>query len=197
VRRLLVATANPGKQREFRRMLAPLDAEIVTPDQLGIDLDVPEPYDTYAENAITKARAYRDASGLAALADDSGIEVAALDWAPGPRSARFGGLEVQDRAAHLLSLVGDAVDRRARMVCVLAVASPGDDGEVRTFEGVMEGSLALFPRGSGGFGYDPIFLLPAGVTTGELPEAQKDAVSHRGRAVEAALPYLRELLTGS
>jgi XTP/dITP diphosphohydrolase len=197
VRRLLVATANPGKQREFRRMLAPLDAEIVTPDQLGIDLDVPEPYDTYAENAITKARAYRDASGLAALADDSGIEVAALDWAPGPRSARFGGLEVQDRAAHLLSLVGDAVDRRARMVCVLAVASPGDDGEVRTFEGVMEGSLALFPRGSGGFGYDPIFLLPAGVTTGELPEAQKDAVSHRGRAVEAALPYRRELLTGS
>jgi XTP/dITP diphosphohydrolase len=197
VRRLLVATANPGKQREFRRMLAPLDAEIVTPDQLGIDLDVPEPYDTYAENAITKAQAYRDASGLAALADDSGIEVAALDWAPGPRSARFGGLEVQDRAAHLLSLVGDAVDRRARMVCVLAVASPGDDGEVRTFEGVMEGSLALFPRGSGGFGYDPIFLLPAGVTTGELPEAQKDAVSHRGRAVEAALPYLRELLTGS
>jgi XTP/dITP diphosphohydrolase len=197
VRRLLVATANPGKQREFRRMLAPLDAEIVTPDQLGIDLDVPEPYDTYAENAITKAQAYRDASGLAALADDSGIEVAVLDWAPGPRSARFGGLEVQDRAAHLLSLVGDAVDRRARMVCVLAVASPGDDGEVRTFEGVMEGSLALFPRGSGGFGYDPIFLLPAGVTTGELPEAQKDAVSHRGRAVEAALPYLRELLTGS
>jgi XTP/dITP diphosphohydrolase len=197
VRRLLVATANPGKQREFRRMLAPLDAEIVTPDQLGIDLDVPEPYDTYAENAITKAQAYRDASGLAALADDSGIEVAALDWAPGPRSARFGGLEVQDRAAHLLSLVGDAVDRRARMVCVLAVASPGDDGEVRTFEGVMEGSLALFPRGSGGFGYDPIFLLPAGVTTGELPEAQKDAVSHRGRAVEAALPYLRELLTPS
>lgn len=197
MRRLLVATANPGKQREFRRMLAPLDAEIVTPDQLGIDLDVPEPYDTYAENAITKAQAYRDASGLAALADDSGIEVAALDWAPGPRSARFGGLEVQDRAAHLLSLVGDAVDRRARMVCVLAVASPGDDGEVRTFEGVMEGSLALFPRGSGGFGYDPIFLLPAGVTTGELPEAQKDAVSHRGRAVEAALPYLRELLTGS
>ncbi len=196
MRRLLVATANPGKQREFRRMLAPLDAEIVTPDQLGIDLDVPEPYDTYAENAITKAQAYRDASGLAALADDSGIEVAALDWAPGPRSARFGGLEVQDRAAHLLSLVGDAVDRRARMVCLLAVASPGDDGEVRTFEGVMEGSLALFPRGSGGFGYDPIFLLPAGVTTGELPEAQKDAVSHRGRAVEAALPYLRELLAG-
>jgi XTP/dITP diphosphohydrolase len=197
VRRLLVATANPGKQREFRRMLAPLDAEIVTPDQLGIDLDVPEPYDTYAENAITKAQAYRDASGLAALADDSGIEVAALDWAPGPRSARFGGLEVQDRAAHLLSLVGDAVDRRARMVCVLAVASPGDDAEVRTFEGVMEGSLALFPRGSGGFGHDPLFLPPAGVTTGELPEAQKDAVSHRGRAVEAALPYLRELLAGS
>ena len=80
------------------------------------------------------------------------------------------------------------------MVCIVAVAHPGDPPEIATFEGVMEGSLALFPRGTGGFGYDPIFLLAAGVTTAELPETQKDALSHRGRAVEAALPYLEQLL---
>lgn len=194
--RLLVATMNRGKQTEFRRLLASLDAEIVTPDELGLDLHVPEPYDTYAENAIAKADAYCRASSLLTIADDSGIEVAALDWGPGPRSARFGGPEVTDRAAHLLSLVDDAPDRRARMVCDLAIAEPGDPPLISIVEGIVEGSLAVFPRGSGGFGYDPIFLLPAGVTTGELPEGQKDAISHRGRAVEAALPILHRLLAG-
>ena len=196
-RRLLVATTNPGKQREFRRLLAPLGAELVMPAEMGLDLDVEEPYDTYAENAIAKAAAYLAGSGIVTIADDSGIEVAALDWAPGPRSARFGGDDVTDRAAHLLAAVGDAPDRRARMVCIVAVALPGDPPEIATFEGVMEGSLALFPRGTGGFGYDPIFLLAAGVTTAELPEAQKDAISHRGRAVEAAMPYLFEVLAHS
>lgn len=194
--RLLVATTNHGKQREFRRLLASLDAEIVTPDELGLDLDVDEPYDTYAENAIAKADAYCRASSLLTIADDSGIEVAALDWGPGPRSARFGGPDVTDRAGHLLSLIDGAPDRRARMVCDLAIAEPGDPPLVTTVEGIVDGSLAVFPRGSGGFGYDPIFLLPAGVTTGELPEGQKDAVSHRGRAVDAALPILRRLLAG-
>lgn len=192
--RLLVATTNPGKQREFRRLLAPLGAELVMPADIGLDLEVDEPFETYAENAIAKASAYLAASGLPTIADDSGIEVAALDWAPGPRSARFGGDDVTDRAAHLLAAVGDAPDRRARMVCILAVAQPGEPPDIRTFEGIMEGSLALFPRGSGGFGYDPIFLLAAGVTTAELPETQKDALSHRGRAVEAALPHLARLL---
>lgn len=194
--RLLVATTNPGKQREFRRLLASLDAEIITPDELGLDLHVEEPYDTYAENASAKADAYCRASGLLTIADDSGIEVAALDWGPGPRSARFGGVEVTDRAAHLLAQLGDAPDRRARMVCFLAIAEPGDPPRISTVDGIVEGSLAVFPRGSGGFGYDPIFLLPAGVTTGELPERQKDAVSHRGRAVGAALPMLHRLLAG-
>ena len=194
--RLLVATTNRGKQSEFRRLLASLDAEIVTPDELGLELDVPEPFETYAENAIAKADAYCRASSLLTIADDSGIEVAALDWGPGPRSARFGGPEVSDRAAHLLSVVGDAPDRRARMVCDLAIAEPGDPPLISTVQGIVEGSLAVFPRGSGGFGYDPIFLLPAGVTTGELPEGQKDAISHRGRAVEAALPILQRLLAG-
>ena len=190
--RLLVATTNAGKQDEFRRLLAHLPAEIVTPGDIGLDLDVDEPYDTYAENATTKADAYARASGLLSLADDSGIEVAALDWGPGVRSARWAQGRNADR---LLEALGDAVDRRARMVCALAVAVPGTpEPLVEVFTGVVEGSVAPERRGAGGFGYDPIFLLPSGVTTAELPAGEKDRVSHRGRAVAAATPRLLQLL---
>jgi XTP/dITP diphosphohydrolase len=198
---LLLATANPGKQREFGRLLEGLPGRVVLPQEIGLDLDVPEPHPTYAENASAKAVAYSRASGLPALADDSGIEVAALDWGPGPRSARYGGSDVDDRATLILELLGDEADRRARMVCWLALAIPGiaPDGTVRSprvelFSGVMEGTIAEERRGEGGFGYDPIFLLPNGRTTAELPEGEKDLVSHRGRAVAAALPRLRELV---
>jgi XTP/dITP diphosphohydrolase len=197
---LLLATANPGKQREFSRLLQELAGRVVLPQHIGLDLDVPEPHLTYAENATAKAVAYARAAGLPALADDSGIEVAALDWGPGPRSARYGGSEVEDRATLILDLLADATDRRARMVCWLALAIPGiaPDGTARwprveLFSGVMEGTVALERRGEGGFGYDPIFLLPTGVTTAELPEHDKDLVSHRGRAVAAAMGRLREL----
>jgi XTP/dITP diphosphohydrolase len=199
---LLLATANPGKQREFGRLLEGLGEHLVFPQQIGLDLDVPEPHLTYAENATAKAVAYARAGGLPALADDSGIEVAALDWGPGARSARYGGGDVADRAALILELLSNASDRRARMVCWLALAIPGiaPDGTARTprvelFSGVMEGTIALERRGDGGFGYDPIFELPSGVTTAELPEHEKDLVSHRGRAVAAALPRLREVTT--
>lgn len=192
--RLLVATTNAGKQAEFRRLLAHLPAEIVVPQDLALALEVDEPYDTYLENARAKAEAYARASGLLSLADDSGIEVAALDWGPGVRSARWGGGRNADR---LLEAVGDAVDRRARMVCALAVAIPGSpDPRIETFSGVVEGSVATERRGSRGFGYDPIFLLPAGRTTAELSESEKDRLSHRGRAVAAAMPRLLELLAG-
>jgi XTP/dITP diphosphohydrolase len=192
--RLLVATTNRGKQREFRRLLSELDAEVLTPDQLGIDLDVPEPYDTYAENATAKALAYCVASEVVTVADDSGIEVAALDWGPGVRSARWG-TGAGSQAEQLVAAVGNDPDRRARMVCSLAVAIPGDpDPSVELFGGIIEGRVAPVPRGTGGFGYDPIFLLPSGITTAELPEAEKDRISHRGRAVAAALPRLAELL---
>ncbi len=197
---LLLATANPGKQREFSRLLEELAEHVVFPQQIGLDLDVPEPHLTYAENATAKAVAYARASGLPALADDSGIEVAALDWGPGPRSARYGGSDVQDRATLILDLMADATDRRARMVCWLALAIPGiaPDGTVRSprvelFSGVMEGTVALERRGEGGFGYDPIFQLQSGITTAELPERDKDLVSHRGRAVAAAMERLRQL----
>jgi XTP/dITP diphosphohydrolase len=194
VRRLLVATANRGKQREFRRLLARLPARVVTPDEVGLDLDVPEPHETYAENARAKADAYARASGLLSLADDSGIEVAALGWGPGPRSARWGRRDGGD-ADRLLQAVGDVTDRRARMVCVLAVGIPTDvDPRVELFTGVMEGAVAAERRGEGGFGYDPIFLLPNGLTTAELPEDEKDRISHRGQAVQAATPRLNELL---
>ena len=194
---LLLGTTNAGKQREFGRLLADIPGRLVFPQQIGVDLDVPEPHGTYAENAAAKADAYCRASGLLTLADDSGIEVAALDWGPGVTTARFGGPDVADRVALLLEAVGDAADRAARMVCVLVLAIPGDGGRgplLETFSGTMDGSLASGPRGGGGFGYDPVFLLPSGRTTAELPDAEKDRISHRGRAVQAAMPRLRELL---
>jgi XTP/dITP diphosphohydrolase len=191
---LLVATTNPGKQREFRRLFGELASAIVTPEEIGLDLEVEEPHDTYAENAAAKAVAYCRASGLLTVADDSGIEVAALGWGPGVRSARWGSGS-RSQAEQLVAAVGDDLDRRARMVCALALAVPGTpDPTVETFRGVVEGSVAREPRGGGGFGYDPIFLLPTGRTTAELPEADKDRISHRGRAVAAAAPRIAALL---
>jgi XTP/dITP diphosphohydrolase len=193
-RRLLLATANAGKQREFHRLLAHLPAQIVTPGEIGLELEVDEPYDTYAENAAAKADAFARASGLLSLADDSGIEVAALDWGPGVRSARWGQGDGRD-ADRLVEAVGGATDRRARMVCALAIGIPGTgDPGIELFTGVMVGSLARERRGDGGFGYDPVFLVASGLTTAELPEAEKDRLSHRGRAVAAATPRLLELL---
>jgi XTP/dITP diphosphohydrolase len=191
---LLVATTNRGKQREFRRLFGELASAIVTPEEIGLDLEVEEPHDTYAENAAAKAVAYCRASGLLTVADDSGIEVAALGWGPGVRSARWGSGS-GSQAKQLVAAVGDDLDRRARMVCALALAVPGTpDPTVETFRGVVEGSVAREPRGGGGFGYDPIFLLPTGRTTAELPEADKDRISHRGRAVAAAAPRIAALL---
>ena len=190
--RLLIATTNRGKQDEFRRLLADLDAELVVPDDVGLDLDVAEPHDTYAENAAAKAEAYAGTSGLVSLADDSGIEIAALDWGPGVRSARWGGGRNAER---VLEALGSETDRRARMVCAVAVATPAASGpDVEVFTGVVEGRIADAMRGAGGFGYDPIFELPSGLTTAELPPTDKDRLSHRGRAVAAAVPRLRELL---
>lgn len=198
MRDLLLATANRGKQREFDRLLAGIPGRLVFPQDVGIELDVPEPYPTYAGNAAAKAEAYCLASGLLTLADDSGIEVEALDWGPGVVTARFGGDDVQDRAALLLEAVGDNARRAARMVCVLALATPGagpgGSPRIEIFHGEMNGELARQARGEGGFGYDPVFLQADGRTNAELPADEKDAVSHRGRAVAAAMPRLHELL---
>ena len=196
MRRLLLATTNPGKQREFRRLLAPLPADVVTPDEIGLDLDVAEPFDTYAENATAKADAYARASGLLTLADDSGLEVVALGGGPGVLTGRWGRQDGAD-ADRMIEAVAGVKDRGARMVCVLAIAIPAARGgapRIELFDGVIIGSIARERRGSGGFGYDPVFELADGQTTAELPEAEKDLISHRGRAVASATPRLMELL---
>jgi XTP/dITP diphosphohydrolase len=201
VSELLLATTNRGKQREFGRLLAGVPGRVVVPQEIGLELDVPEPHRSYAENAAAKADAYCRASGLLTLADDSGIDVAALGWGPGVTTARFGGPDVADRVGLLLDAIGADGDRAARMVCYLALAIPGGtpdlEPDIELFSGSMTGSVAAERRGSGGFGYDPIFLLPSGRTTAELPEDEKDRISHRGRAVAAAMPRLRELLAPS
>jgi len=199
VSRLLIATNNPGKLAEFRRLLASLDADVLSPREIGLSVAVPEPHATYAENAAAKAVALCRASGEITLGDDSGIEVAALDWGPGIHSARFSSADGPSGADLLLGRLAGVNDRRARMVCWLALATPAPAGEgeprVELFEGVVEGRIAGQRRGDGGFGYDPIFELGDGRTAAEVPEAMKDAQSHRGRAVAAASPRLRELLS--
>ena len=196
-KRLLLATNNPGKAVEYRALLEGCGWELVTPRDLGLSLEVEEVGGDYAENARIKAEAFAKASGLVALADDSGIEVEALGGAPGPLSARFGGEGASDeqRVALLLErLKGVPPERRsARFRCLIAVARPA--GEVSLFEGQCEGRVAEEPRGEGGFGYDPVFLLPErGLTIAELPPEEKNAVSHRGRAARQARALLEGLL---
>jgi XTP/dITP diphosphohydrolase len=194
--KLLVATQNPGKAREFQLLLAPLEAELCFPSELGLHIEVPEDGATYADNAGQKALTYVHASGLLTLADDSGLEVDALDGAPGIRSARYTLGHDADRTAALLAQLRDVPweERTAQFRCVVVIAT--HDEELHSAEGVCEGLIAYEPAGQGGFGYDPVFYLPEyGCTMAQLPQAEKNRVSHRARAVEAALPTLRRLLT--
>jgi len=192
--RLLIATNNPHKLEEYRDILAGLPVALVSLADAGIAAEVPETGATFEENAVQKAVAYARLSGLPTLADDSGLVVDALDGEPGVHSARWGGRETPYPARHrrLQHLLADVpwAQRTARFVCVIAIASP--NGEVRTAEGICEGFVAREPRGSGGFGYDPMFYLPEHHRTmAELPAEVKNRISHRGRAGAAA----RTLLT--
>ncbi|MBN1439510.1 MAG: RdgB/HAM1 family non-canonical purine NTP pyrophosphatase [Anaerolineales bacterium] len=194
--RLLIATANPGKQREYRALLREATAEIVFPNDLGMTLEVDEDGATFGENAAKKAVAFARAAGLPAAADDSGLEVDALGGAPGVLSARWAGAEADDarRRAHLLEqLKGVPAPRRARFVCVIAVASPA--GAVEFAEGECHGEIACAERGTNGFGYDPVFR-PAGraATMAEISAEEKNEISHRARAVRAAIPIIRRML---
>lgn len=197
--KLFVATGNPGKKREFRELLSSLDTDVLFPSDLGIEIDVKETGSTYADNAVIKVRAYATAHGrddLITLADDSGLEVDALDGAPGVRSARYTPGSDTDRLQTLLShLEGVPPDERsARFRCVVAIITP--EGALHTAEGICEGVIATAPQGDGGFGYDPVFYIPEwGLTMAQLPEALKNEISHRARAVQAALPILRRLLS--
>ena len=185
----MLATRNPHKRREFARLLpgheiAPLPDDVALPPEHG---------ETFAENALAKARAAAAATGRPAIADDSGIEAAALAGAPGVRSARYAGPEAGD-AANLDKLrreVPPAGD--LAYVCALAFVDPG--GRERVFEGRCTGTMAPAPRGSGGFGYDPVFLPDDerdGRTMAELDDAEKDAISHRGRAARALARWLAD-----
>jgi len=181
---ILLGSSNPGKLREYREILAGLDLELVSPDDLDPVPPTPdEDAATFAENASSKARGYAAASGLQTIADDSGLEVFALRGAPGVRSRRFFGENAspEDRNAKLLALLDGVTDRSARFVCVTALASP--DGHVELFEGEVHGEIAEAPRGEAGFGYDPVFVIAGdGRTMAELPPEEKHRVSHRGRA---------------
>ncbi|NOZ07126.1 MAG: XTP/dITP diphosphatase [Chloroflexi bacterium] len=191
--RLLIATHNQGKIREYKHLLAGIPFRLVGLDEVGIFHDVEETGDTFSENAILKAQAYSRESGLLTLADDSGLEVDALLGEPGVRSSRYAGPGAGDpeRIAFLLQKLAQAESpvRTARFRCVIAIAQPA--GETVTAEGTCEGVIADTPRGSGGFGYDPIFYLPdQGCTMAELSSEAKNQISHRARAVHRARDLL-------
>jgi XTP/dITP diphosphohydrolase len=190
---LLVASNNPKKLSELRSLLASTGISVVGPADMGLRLIPDETGDTFAANARLKAEAFSATSGLPALADDSGIVVDALGGAPGIYSARFAGEDATDadRNARLLDQLVDVPwwERTARFVCAIAIAAQGEETVV--FEDTAEGVIALEPRGSGGFGYDPIFFYPPlQCTFGELSQEGKAEVSHRGKALRRAEQYL-------
>ena len=195
--KILVASANRGKLREFQAILADARFEFFLPADLGLALEVKESGSTYAENAALKARAYCAASGLICVADDSGLEVDALGGQPGLYSARYSpkpGATDADRRAYLLeNLLTRPRPWTARFHCSLAIATP--DGRIFYADGDCPGEIIPTERGMNGFGYDPIFYLAdRGLSMAELADEEKNRISHRGRAVRAALPVLESLL---
>ena len=204
MKKLVIATGNPGKLREFTQMLGPVGYEIVPQGSLGI-ADAEEPHSTFVENALAKARHAARLSRLPAFADDSGICVAALGGEPGVHSARYAGdpptgeasgREAQDARnnAKLLRALASVRDRRAHYYCVVVLVRHAEDPEPVIAEGRWHGEVVLTPRGSNGFGYDPYFFVPAfGRTAAELEADEKNAVSHRGQALKQLIARLIEL----
>jgi len=200
--RLLIASTNRGKLREIQAVLASLPVDLVLPVDLGLTLQVEETGATYAENAALKASAYCQASGLLTLADDSGLEVAVLNGAPGLHSARYSplpGASDADRRALLLQtlkaypIAPDAPGWPAHFHCTVAIAEP--TGSLHFSEGRCDGFIIQQERGQNGFGYDPVFFMPElHATMAELPDEVKNRISHRARALQAALPLLQRLI---
>ncbi|MFI4953575.1 MAG: RdgB/HAM1 family non-canonical purine NTP pyrophosphatase [Burkholderiales bacterium] len=193
--RLVIASSNPGKLREFRRLLSPLGIETIPQGDLGI-ADSDEPHASFVENALVKARHASRHARLPALADDSGVCVDALRGAPGVQSARYAGEPRSDQRNNdkLIADLEGVADRRAHYYCMLALMRHGDDPEPMLVEGRWDGTIIDMPRGAGGFGYDPHFLDAAtGMTGAELPLERKNALSHRGKAMRALLERLRQV----
>ena len=194
---LCIATNNRGKQEEFLDLLAGWPGEIRFPQDLGLDVDVAETGSSFAEIAVQKAVAYARLCGLPTLADDSGLEVDALDGAPGIYTARYAGPGASDRDRYdkLLEALKDVpwAGRTARFRCAVALVYP--DGEATVAERTCEGVIAFAPQGEHGFGYDPVFYLPDhGCTMAQLSSDTKNRLSHRARAIQAAKPVLDALL---
>ena len=196
--KIVFATANAGKLREAAEVLGP-DFEIVSLAQAGITEDIPETGSTLQENSLQKAQYLFERTGLPCFADDTGLEVEALGGAPGIYSARYAGPghDHQANMAKLLKELGDRDDRRARFRTVVTLILA--DGQPRFFEGVCKGSIGREKRGSGGFGYDPVFLPDAypGRTLAEVSEEEKNAVSHRGQAIRAMAAWLKNTDLGT
>jgi len=193
--RVVLASSNKGKLRELSALLAPLGYDVIAQSSLGIDTP-PETGDTFAANALLKARHAAAVSSLPALADDSGIEVDALNGRPGIYSARYAGEGASDQD-NLLKMLGEmqgvpAQKRTARYQCVIAFVSAADDPDPILAKGTWEGWLTSQPRGLEGFGYDPIFI-PSGFdrTAAELEPGEKNSLSHRGQALRALIDQLR------
>ena len=191
--RLVLASGNPGKLREFRRLLAPLEIDVIAQAELGIP-EADEPHSTFVENALAKARHASAAAKLPALADDSGLCVHALDGAPGVQSARYAGEPKSDvrNSAKLIAALRGVADRRAHYACVLVLLRHDRDPEPIVAEGDWHGTIIDAPSGTGGFGYDPHFLdATTGLTAAQLPLDTKNELSHRGKAMRALLARLR------
>jgi XTP/dITP diphosphohydrolase len=188
---LIVATSNPGKLREMQAYLQDTEWELTLKPA---ELEIEETGDTFAANACLKAAEVAKATGNWAIADDSGLEVDALNGVPGVYSARYGNTDAE-RIERLLNELGSAVNRRAQFVCVVAIASP-DGAIVLQAEGICRGEILHAPRGNGGFGYDPIFYVPEKqLTFAQMTPELKKSVSHRGKAFAALLPQLEQLRT--
>jgi XTP/dITP diphosphohydrolase len=193
--RLVLASGNAGKLREFQRLLSPLGIEVIAQAELGI-AEAGEPHHSFVENALAKARHASRIANLPALADDSGICVDALDGAPGVQSARFAGEPPSDTRnnARLVQKLAGIADRRAHYYCMLALMRRGDDPEPILADGRWEGTIIDLPRGAGGFGYDPHFLDPeTGLTGAELPLEKKNELSHRGKAIRSLVSRLESM----
>jgi XTP/dITP diphosphohydrolase len=198
--RLALATNNAHKAGEIADLLGAAPVVLLTPADLGVRLEVVEDGDSYEANALKKARALQALTGLPTLADDSGLEVDALDGAPGIRSARFAGEDADDRENNLMLLRllehVPAEHRQARFVCVAALVGIGDERAVNLFRGEWEGEIAGTAAGESGFGYDPVFFLPEqGATVAELGADYKREHSHRARAFRRAAAYLKTLVS--
>lgn len=191
--RLVLASDNPGKLREFRRLLEPLGIEVIAQADLGIEA-ADEPHPTFVENALAKARHASARAKLPALADDSGVCVPALGGAPGVISARYAGQPKSDARnnARLIDELRKVADRRAHYYCVLVLVNAPDDPEPIMADGAWYGRIVDTPRGDGGFGYDPHFEdMETGMTGAEMPLERKNGLSHRGKAIRALIEKLQ------